>query len=538
MAEQMSIQGVRPTSSDVKVKRWQTLGFGLFIHFGVYSAFGGEYKGKPVKHGYSEQIKMWADIPDEEYLKQAQAMTLEHFNPQEIVQLAKQAGMRYIVLTSKHHDGFCLWKTETTSYNSVDNMAGQRDIVGELAEECARQGMKFGLYYSLVDWHAGHDYDHDNNNRISSDLAHYIEAQLTELLTQYGEIVELWFDMGYPTLEQSQRLKQLVAHFQPNCAINGRIWHNQGDFRTLGDNQIPAQALEGPWQTPASIYHETWGYRSWQVREDLTGKVTQLIQNLIAVRARGGNYLLNIGPKGNGSLVPFEREVLEAIGEWLRNHGHSLFGTSGIQLPAPSWGELTAKDNRLYVHIFDADRHDVTISGIANSVREAVLIESGETVAVSDDHKELTFSLPEDVQNLGVRTIQVTLDNHLLVRPDHRTMATSMSGEQLKNYYRYVDSGNYTTLQRINTKKEIYLETDANDVSVTIQGQARTDKLYRLQVGTEYYDIIGNNLIGSTYGPFQVPDRLTPLILTSHMPYEDLDVKIDRIDLQFNCGTV
>ncbi|WP_347297890.1 alpha-L-fucosidase [Dolosigranulum savutiense] len=538
MAEQMSIQGVRPTSSDVKVKRWQTLGFGLFIHFGVYSAFGGEYKGKPVKHGYSEQIKMWADIPDEEYLKQAQAMTLEHFNPQEIVQLAKQAGMRYIVLTSKHHDGFCLWKTETTSYNSVENMAGQRDIVGELAEECARQGIKFGLYYSLVDWHAGHDYDHDNNNRISSDLAHYIEAQLTELLTQYGEIVELWFDMGYPTLEQSQRLKQLVAHFQPNCAINGRIWHNQGDFRTLGDNQIPAQALEGPWQTPASIYHETWGYRSWQVREDLTGKVTQLIQNLIAVRARGGNYLLNIGPKGDGSLVPFEREVLEAIGEWLRNHAHSLFGTSGIQLPAPSWGELTAKDNRLYVHIFDADRHDVTISGIANSVREAVLIESGETVAVSDDHKELTFSLPEDVQNLGVRTIQVTLDNYLLVRPDHRTRATSMSGEQLKNYYRYVDSGNYTTLQRINTKKEIYLETDANDVSVTIQGQARTDKLYRLQVGTEYYDIIGSNLIGSTYGPFQVSDRLTPLILTSHMPYEDLDVKIDRIDLQFNCETV
>ncbi|WP_347301694.1 alpha-L-fucosidase [Dolosigranulum savutiense] len=538
MAEQMSIQGVRPTSSDVKVKRWQTLGFGLFIHFGVYSAFGGEYKGKPVKHGYSEQIKMWADIPDEEYLKQAQAMTLEHFNPQEIVQLAKQAGMRYIVLTSKHHDGFCLWKTETTSYNSVENMAGQRDIVGELAEECARQGIKFGLYYSLVDWHAGHDYDHDNNNRISSDLAHYIEAQLTELLTQYGEIVELWFDMGYPTLEQSQRLKQLVAHFQPNCAINGRIWHNQGDFRTLGDNQIPAQALEGPWQTPASIYHETWGYRSWQVREDLTGKVTQLIQNLIAVRARGGNYLLNIGPKGDGSLVPFEREVLEAIGEWLRNHAHSLFGTSGIQLPAPSWGELTAKDNRLYVHIFDADRHDVTISGIANSVREAVLIESGETVAVSDDHKELTFSLPEGVQNLGVRTIQVTLDNHLLVRPDHRTEATSMSGEQLKNYYRYVDSGNYTTLQRINTKKEIYLETDANDVSVTIQGQARTDKQYRLQVGTAYYDMMGSNLIGSTYGPFQVSDRLTPLILTSHMPYEDLDVKIDRIDLQFNCETV
>ena len=170
---------------------------------------------------------MWADIPDEAYLNQAQAMTLEHFDPQEIVQLAKQAGMRYIVLTSKHHDGFCLWKTETTSYNSVDNMAGQRDIVGELAEECACQGMKFGLYYSLVDWHAGHDYDYDNNNRISSDLAHYIEAQLTELLTQYGEIVELWFDMGYPTLEQSQRLKQLVAHFQPNCAINGRIWHNQ-----------------------------------------------------------------------------------------------------------------------------------------------------------------------------------------------------------------------------------------------------------------------------------------------------------------------
>ncbi|WP_347301006.1 alpha-L-fucosidase [Dolosigranulum savutiense] len=534
MAEQMSIQGIRPTSSDMKVKQWQTLGCGLFIHFGVYSAFGGEYKGKPVKQGYSEQIKMWADIPDDVYLKQAQAMTLEHFDPQEIVQLAKRAGMHYIVLTSKHHDGFCLWKTETTSYNSVDSMAGQRDIVGELAEECARQGMKFGLYYSLVDWHAGHDYDYDNNNRISPDLAHYIEAQLTELLTQYGEIVELWFDMGYPTLEQSQCLKQLVAHFQPNCTINGRIWHNQGDFRTLGDNQIPAQALDGPWQTPASIYHETWGYRSWQVREDLTGKVTQLIQNLIAVRARGGNYLLNIGPKGDGSLVPFEREVLEAIGEWLDKHGQSLFGTSGTQLPAPSWGELTAKDDMLYVHIFDTDRQDVTISGIANSVRAATLIESGETVAVSDDHKELTFSLPEGVQNLGVRTIQVTLDNHLLVRPDHRTEATSMSGDQLKNYYRYADNGNYTTLERMNTKKEIYLETDADSVYVTIQGRARTDKQYRLQVGTAYYDMMGSNLIGITYGPFPVFDRLTPLLLTTHVPYEDLDVEIDQMKLSYH----
>ena len=306
------------------MERWQNLQFGMFIHFGLYSLAGGCWNGKPVKKGYCEQILSHGNIPQADYEALMSEFRIPHFNAELIAETAKKAGMRYLVITSKHHDGFCLFDTKTTDYNSVRS-ACKRDIVAELAGACKKNGLAFGVYFSLIDWHCpwALPISSHNSDRIPEKHHAYNLAQLTELMTNYGEICELWLDMGHPTRQQSQEMYDLVHGLQKNIMINGRIWNDKGDFATMADNEMPElpegrYELNVPWQTPASIYKETWGYKSWQERTDAQGKIRNLTDSLRRVVSHGGNYLLNIGPDNEGNIVPFEKEVLEGIGENLR----------------------------------------------------------------------------------------------------------------------------------------------------------------------------------------------------------------------------
>lgn len=306
------------------IQNWQNLQFGMFIHFGLYSLAGGCWNGQPVKKGYCEQIFAHGEIPPADYENLTKHFTVQNFDAEAIARLAKEAGMRYIVLTSKHHDGFCLFDTETTDYNSV-KAACARDIVGETAAACKKEGLAFGLYFSLIDWHCPWAAPMSSHNSDYIPPQHHVYnlAQLTELLTHYGDICELWLDMGHPTKEQSQEMYALVHSLQKNIMINGRIWNDRGDFATMPDNELPELPYPGytlniPWQTPASIYKETWGYKSWQERGSSKEKIAELTTSLRSVSARGGNYLLNIGPDNTGALVPFEAEVLRGIGSNLK----------------------------------------------------------------------------------------------------------------------------------------------------------------------------------------------------------------------------
>ncbi len=287
----------------------------MFIHFGVYSAFGGVYRGMRVTEGYSEQIMQFAPVPRSEYLEMARGMRLEKFSPHEIVSLAKDAGFSYIVVTAKHHDGFCMYRTETTGFNVVEQTLFADDVIALLSRECKNQGLGFGVYFSLVDWNLGHEYDPNNLNPISDEIEQTLCQQLTELMTRYGEICEVWFDMSSVTALQSRRFKEIVRTYQPCAMINGRIGNGEGDFITFWDNELPAYAPDAPWQTPQSIYPDTWGYRSWQKRGNAAERAGELAENYRYVRERGGNYLLNIGPRGDGSIDPFEREVITMFGK-------------------------------------------------------------------------------------------------------------------------------------------------------------------------------------------------------------------------------
>ncbi|WP_293891963.1 MULTISPECIES: alpha-L-fucosidase [unclassified Sphaerochaeta] len=297
------------------VQQWLDLQFGLFIHFGLYSIPGGVWKGEPITRGYSEQILSHGYLPQADYEALTAQFSLPEFNPQHIVATAKRAGIRYLVITTKHHDGFCLFDTATTDYKST-NAACRRDIVRALSDECKSQGLAFGIYFSWIDWHFSEalPISSHNSDPIPPSHQRLNIAQLTELLSNYGPICELWMDMGAPTEAQSQEVYDLVQTLQPHCMVNGRIWNDRQDFLTMGDNQLPTVPLNCPWQTPASIYKETWGYRSWQVRGDKDEKIQELSDTARKVVQEGGNYLLNIGLMGNGAIQSFEQEVLEGIG--------------------------------------------------------------------------------------------------------------------------------------------------------------------------------------------------------------------------------
>ncbi len=360
--------GQGPNSATINA--WQDRKFGMFIHFGLYSLAGGMWNGQRVDKGYSEQILANAPIPPKEYEALANRFDPVNFDADAIVALAKAAGMKFIVITAKHHDGFNLFQTAQTPYNAVDGTPYHKDIVKQLAEACSRAGLKFGVYYSTIDWHhpGGNTYIEGNSNPITPAQEAFNVAQLKELLSHYGPIAEIWFDMGKPTLAQSARFAQTVHALQPQTMISGRVWNYRGDFAVMGDNGEPDVSVELPWQSPASMFPETWGYRSWQVRTDLPGKIRENITRLVRVVSQGGNYILNIGPEGDGSVVPYEAQVLQGIGAWLQRNGDAIYGTRKQPFAALDFGYATVGPHAIYLFVskIPAD-HQLHLPGLTDT---------------------------------------------------------------------------------------------------------------------------------------------------------------------------
>ncbi|HOG20491.1 MAG TPA: alpha-L-fucosidase [Salinivirgaceae bacterium] len=335
-------------------QRWLDQKFSMFIHFGLYSVYGGVYEGKPVERGYSEQIQSFAGIFSDWYGNTARQFNPTKWNPDKIVQLAKDAGMRSIVFTSKHHDGFCMYHSQYTDFNIVDATPYGRDLMKELADACKRGGIDFAVYYSLIDWHYPHAYPISSHNADPLTDEHYEfnKKQVEEIMTNYGDISEIWFDMGSLTHAQSKGLYELVNQLQPQCMISGRLGNDYVDFSVMADNEYPDYKLGIPWQTAASMFNETWGYRSWQKRGSVQEKVDEKIASLIKVVSRGGNYLLNIGPRGDGSVVEFERDVLLEMGKWVKTNSEAIYGTNANPFHTPFQGyDVTTKGDTLYFFV-------------------------------------------------------------------------------------------------------------------------------------------------------------------------------------------
>lgn len=538
------IPGTIELSKNEYIAAWQRLQYGMFIHWGLYSEIGGEWEGKPVTKGYSEQIQMWSNISTEDYLKVAEKFTADQFDPKAICQLAKDAGMEYIVITSKHHDGFTMFDSETTDYGIMHRTPFAKDPLKLLADECGRQGLKFGVYFSLIDWYEGHDFDYNNNNPIPTSMEPLIEGQLRELMTNYGPIAEVWFDMSNPTEEQSVKFANIIHELQPEAIVSGRVWNNKGDFRTLADNQVPTSTLDGAWQTPASIYHATWGYRNWQERDDFSGKVKDLVKGLTSVRARGGNYLLNIGPRGNGSLVEFESDVLREMGAWLNRHPNAILGAAGTRFGGQSWGEVTVHDNQLFLHIMEWPKNgQLLLNGLATDVVNVV--EDGTTTELlwTLENNQLVITLPEKPFDAILPVIRVELVGELYFVPEHTAVLNvqglwTIHSESLYLGRSYADQGNYNSLIETTVRQTAYFATvKAKEITLDIQGEiVHPTQLYKIEVGNESKEVTGEALLRTKIGPFEVAgNEIIPVTITLAQPAhenEDIGLTIEQIIIQ------
>ncbi|MDR1599110.1 MAG: alpha-L-fucosidase [Oscillospiraceae bacterium] len=302
------------------------------MHWGIYSHLAGSYKGRETA-SLGEWIMKHFSIPVEEYERIASKFNPVGFNADEWVALAGEAGMKYIVITAKHHDGFAMFHSKCSKYNIVDATPFKRDPIAELAEACQREGVKLCFYYSQAqDWHDpdGYGYGVPNEEKdFNNYLQNKCKPQLKELLTQYGEIGLIWFDtpqtMSY---EHSLELKKFVKSIQPNCIVSGRTGNTLGEYISTGDNQIPAQPYDGDWEVPATL-NDTWGYKK---NDHYWKSPHEALRLLLRINSRGGNYLLNVGPDGNGVIPPESVRILREIGSFVRANGKAIYGS------APVWG--------------------------------------------------------------------------------------------------------------------------------------------------------------------------------------------------------
>lgn len=332
--------------------------FGLFIHWGLYALPGGIWQGQEMDY-IGEWLQAKFRIPNAEYNQLAAQFNPTRFDAEAWVLTARRAGMRYLVFTAKHHEGFAMYHSRVSRFNIVDATPFRRDVLAELAAACRKYDFKLGIYYSQdLDWHEadGGDPGSDVKNfgmaccnnwdfpdREQKEFQRYftgkVMPQLTELLNNYGPIAVLWFDCPITiSAADSERLVKLVKTFQPDCLINSRIGHGCGDYGSLGDNQLPATRRAGLWESPGTM-NDTWGFKyrdqQWKTPRDV-------ICNLASLASKDTNYLLNVGPQPDGCFPAAAVELMQQVGVWFERYGTAIRGTSGNPFPGDfNWGWVT-----------------------------------------------------------------------------------------------------------------------------------------------------------------------------------------------------
>jgi len=424
----------KPLTDDERMAWWRDGRFGMFIHWGVYAVPAGTYKGKRI-HGTGEWIMNTAPIPVDEYKKFADAFNPIGYNADEWVRLAKNAGMKYIVITNKHHDGFCLWDSKVTDWDIMDATPFGRDILAELAAACKKHKIKLCFYHSIMDWHHPDaqapfypNYNDTNQSNPNFDryVEQYMKPQLAELLANYGPLGVLWFDGEWIKDWTEPKGKELYAwlrELQPDLIINNRVGKGRkgmeglsasddyaGDFGTP-EQQVPATGLPGvDWETCMTM-NDTWGYKAydenWKSSEDL-------IRHLIDIASKGGNFLLNVGPTPEGLIPQASVARLEAMGKWMAVNGESIYGTTASPIGRPSWGRCTAKDNRLYLHVFDwptDGRLSVRLPN-AGIVQAHLLADKKKAkLPVTIDGDTIVISVPPEAPDAVAGVVVLTVNN-------------------------------------------------------------------------------------------------------------------------------
>ena len=367
---------------DRRMAWWREARFGMFIHWGLYAIPAGVWKGEKVK-GIGEWIMYHGQIPVKDYEPLAKKFNPVKFDAGAWARLAKSAGMKYVVITTKHHDGFCLFDTKLTDYDVMDASPFKRDIMKELSDACRREGLHMCWYHSILDWRhpdylprgPGSRRPWDTRPVKGADYNRYIDymkGQLRELLTNYGKIGVLWFDGGWEHKPEDHRAAEVVRFIkdlQPEIIINNRLKIPQ-DFDTPEQYIPPTGIPDRDWETCMTM-NRTWGFKSY----DQDWKfVKDLVQKLIDVASKGGNFLLNVGPTAEGLIPEASQQRLAAMGQWLEKNGEAIHGTTASPFRRLDWGRCTRKAEKLYLHVWNWPEGDLSVPGLKNEIKRAYLL--------------------------------------------------------------------------------------------------------------------------------------------------------------------
>ncbi|WP_036824745.1 alpha-L-fucosidase [Polaribacter sp. Hel1_85] len=421
-------------SDDERMEWWRDSKFGMFIHWGAYSIIGGE-RGTKIAGGGAEWAMDKLDYTIEDYEKFPKMFNPTMFDADAWVTMAKDAGMKYIVLTSKHHEGFGLWDSKVSDYDVMDTSPFKRDIIKELSEACKKQGIVFCFYYSIVDWHhpqaQGNLYpnynisQHDDPSVVNPEFPEYYEKymkpQVGELLKNYGDIGVVWFDGDWIsdyTTEMGKDLYKYIRDIQPNTIVNNRVDKGRkgmegmdavgnfaGDFGTP-EQEIPDTGIDTDWEACMTM-NGSWGYKpsdnNWKSSKDL-------IQKLVDIVSKGGNFLLNIGPDGFGRFPSESIRRLKAMGEWTKKNGEAVYGASASPYKKPKWGRYTKKDNVIYAHVFDWPKDGLLKINKEIKVKKATVLTNPKTkLTTTATSRNVLVDVPMLAPDATVTVIKIEL---------------------------------------------------------------------------------------------------------------------------------
>ena len=413
---------------------------GLFVHWGLFSVAAGVWKGQELgQYELGEGIQRSFRIPLAEYRELANQFKPKETYADDLVRAAKTAGMRYVVITAKHADGFCLFRTAVNTYNAYDTVG--RDLLLELADACRRHGLKLGLYYNhTLDFSEPHspgsitasgikrdepvandwDFPDTEHKDYSLFLHKKVMPQVRELLTQYGDILLMWFD--YPhniTPEQCHELYALVKSIQPDCLVNSRIGNIVSDYYDLGDNQIPTVPMDVPQECLVTL-NDTWGYKKIDHNWKEPGQIIDMIARSASC---GANLLVNVGPMSDGSLTPETESILGGVAAWVARNREAVYYTRRNPFRTTfDWGHLAAANRKLYLYLHDGAAKAIEINGLESRITSVTRLPDHKPVTFAQSAARVQITLPDSEWDLPVYCIQlaepVRVDDSLLQQGD------------------------------------------------------------------------------------------------------------------------
>jgi alpha-L-fucosidase len=397
--------GYVPSADNMKNREWfHDAKFGLFIHWGVYSLLGS-----------GEWVMQQKQISKEDYQELPEFFNPIDFNPKEWVAIAKAAGMKYITITTRHHDGFSMFATKQTDWNIMDRTPYKKDVIKMLADECHKQGIKLFLYYSHLDWYQNDYFPRGNTGQYSgrpdsgnwNKYLGFINAQLTELLTNYGEISGIWFDGMWDKRNADWQLDKtynLIHSLQPGCMIgnNHHLSPNPGEDFQMFEKDLPGKNTTGfnaeskigslPLETCETM-NDSWGFN---LSDNNFKSVKTLVQYLVKAAGNNANFLLNIGPMPNGKIHPRFISTLKEIGKWLEKNGETIYGTNEGPVPQKSWGVTTQKGHEVFIHILSLESQNLLIPDFGKKIKSIKLFSNGSEIKFKQDEFGIAVQIPED----------------------------------------------------------------------------------------------------------------------------------------------